>query len=139
MKKSTVRGYPGFPFANITYLSIHMQWCVLQFWRVISLSLTKLKFSVSTEQFFFFYKIFYSCILQHLFKRWKPPNETGHWNMTHAEWLMTKNWRKLDTLFKTTNMKLYVNCLFDWTFIFVIWKCSLIKGIPSWSHQHKML
>lgn len=53
MKKSTVRGYPGFPFANITYLSIHMQWCVLQFWRVISLSLTKLKFSMSTEQFFF--------------------------------------------------------------------------------------
>lgn len=130
MKKSTVRGYPGFPFANITYLSIHMQWCVLQFWRVISLSLTKLKFSMSTEQFFF---------IKSFIHVYCNTFETGHWNMTHAEWLMTKNWRKLDTLFKTTNMKLYLNCLFDWTFIFVIWKCSLIKGIPSWSHQHKML
>lgn len=138
MKKSTVRGYPGFPFANITYLSIHMQWCVLQFWRVISLSLTKLKFSLSTEQFFFI-KSFIHVYCNTFLKDENPQNETGHWNMTHAEWLMTKNWRKLDTLFKTTNMKLYLNCLFEWTFIFVIWKCSLVKGIPSWSHQHKML
>lgn len=136
MKKSTVRDYPGFPFANITYLSIHMQWCVLQFWRVISLSLTKLKWALSN--FFFFIKSFIH-VYCNTFLKMKTPNETGHWNMAHAEWLMTKNWRKLDTLFKTTNMKLYLNCLFDWTFIFVIWKCSLVKGIPSWSHQHKML